>query len=147
MLKAIEIIRMTNKVFLFDNHNWLYCSAVSFKDGVWRGWVENGCWHLVYDTIDKSFKCYRDSAEERNGWNPVIQGTIELTWICDPIKGRYNTVIEDAKQRYENQEQPAAEIGPDRDYELFLKLKAKYENDDEYDLYLELKERYDEVPF
>jgi hypothetical protein len=140
---------MTSKVFLFDKQNWLYCSGVSFKEDVWRGWVENGAWHLVYNTIDKSFKCYRDSADERADYLPINERTATLTWMCDPIKGNYNAVIADAKQRYENQEQPTAEIGPDRDYELFLKLKAKYENDNEYDLYLELKERYDddEVPF
>lgn len=140
---------MASKVFLFDDHGWLYCSDVSFKDGVWRGWVENGCWHLVYNTENQSLKAYEGAGQERNDWAPVTERTATLTWIGDPIKGNYNTVIEDAKQRYENREQPVAEIGPDRDYELFLKLKAKYENDDEYDLYLELKERYEDdgIPF
>jgi hypothetical protein len=141
---------MTSKVFLFDEHNWLYCSDVSFKDGVWRGWVVNGAWHLVYNTVDKSFKCYRDSAEERNGWNPVTQRTTVLTWICDPVKGgNYNKVIADAEQRYKASEPAVVEIGVDKNFALYQKLKTKYENDDEYDLYLELREKYEDdgIPF
>jgi hypothetical protein len=47
---------MTRKVFLFGDDNWLYCSAVSFHDGIWRGHVENGYWHLVYNSITNIFE-------------------------------------------------------------------------------------------
>jgi hypothetical protein len=141
---------MTSKVFLFDKHNWLYCSDVSFKDGVWRGWVVNGAWHLVYNTVDKSFKCYRDSADERADYLPINEDTATLTWMCDPVKGcNYDKVIADAEIRYEENEPAVFEIGVDKNFALYQKLKAKYENDDEFDLYLELREKYEDdgIPF
>jgi hypothetical protein len=140
---------MTRKVFLFDEHDWLYCSDVSFKDGVWRGWVVNGAWHLVYNTVDKSLKCYRDSADERADYLPINEYTATLTWMCDPQGRGYNSVIADAAQRYRANESAVVEIGIDKNFALYQKLKAKYENDDEYDLYLELREKYEDdgVPF
>lgn len=140
---------MSSKVFLFDDNNWLYCSDVSFKDGVWRGWVVNGAWHLVYNTVDESFKCYHDSADERADYLPINEDTATLTWMCDPQGRDYNSVIADAAQRYRANESAVVEIGIDKNFALYQKLKAKYENDDEYDLYLELREKYEDdgVPF
>jgi len=141
---------MACKVFLFNDDNWLYCSNVTLKDGVYHGWVENGCWHMVYNTVTGSLKSYRDAADARNNCLPLNEYTTELTWMCVPCYGDYNEVIEDAKRRYENKELASEVIGPDRDYERYLKLKEKYKNVDEYELYLDLKEKYendDEVPF
>jgi len=144
---------MTSKVFLFDKHNWLYCSDVSFKDGVWRGWVVNGAWHLVYNTTDKSFKCYRNNADEQAlDFLPITEVTATLTWMCDRGQGNgrdYNEVIADAAQRYKANEPTNDVIGVDKNFALYQKLKAKYENDDEYDLYLELREKYEDdgIPF
>lgn len=140
---------MTSKVFLFDEDSWLYCSDVTFKDGIWRGWVENGAWHLVYNTVDKRLKCYRDSADERVDYLPVTERNATLSWMCDPQGLGYNEVIAIARVRYIAKESANFEIGPDKNFALYQKLKAKYENDDEYDLYLELREKYedDEIPF
>lgn len=143
---------MTSKVFLFDKHNWLYCSDVSFKDGVWRGWVVNGAWHLVYNTVDNSIKSYRDRDDERLDYLPMNEYTATLTWMCDPVNDRgYNKVIADAAQRYKANEPAVFEIGVDENFALYQKLKAKYENDDKYksDLYLELREKYEDdgIPF
>lgn len=137
---------MTSKVFLFDEDSWLYCSDVTFKDGIWRGWVENGAWHLVYNTVDKSLKAYNGPAERGE---PVTESNATLTWMCDPQGLGYNEVIAIARVRYIAKESANFEIGPDKNFALYQKLKAKYENDDEYDLYLELREKYedDEIPF
>ena len=141
----------TSKVFLFDNDIWLYCDNVSFKDGIWRGWIMNGAWHLVYNTLDKSLKAYKGSDERGK---PVIEYTANLTWMCDRGQDTgdgwdYNRVIADAEQRYKANEPTNDVIGVDKDFKLYQKLKAKYENDNEYDLYLELREKYedDEIPF
>ena len=92
----------TSKVFLFDEDIWLYCNSVSFKDGIWRGWVMNGAWHLVYNTLDKSLKAYKGSDERGK---PVTEYTANLTWMCDRGQDTgdgwdYNRVIAEAKQRY-----------------------------------------------
>jgi hypothetical protein len=142
---------MTKKVFLFGNDNWLYCSAVSFHDGIWRGHVENGYWHLVYNSIANIFEAYKSEEEEKLGWKPVNEGNAILTWICDPQGDYYNSVISNAKMRYKDEEPANFTIGPDKDLELYQKLKSKYEDNDEYDLYLELRDKYEDnddgVPF
>ena len=144
---------MASKVFLFDTSGWLYCSDVSFQNGMWRGWVENGAWHLVYNTMDKSLQAYRNSADERADFLPVTESKTTLTWMCDrgqQTDGRdYNQVIADAEQRYKANEPTNDVIGVDKNFALYQKLKAKYENDDEYDLYLELREKYEDdgIPF
>jgi hypothetical protein len=43
---------MSYKVFLFDDDNWLYCSDVTFEDGMYHGWVENGHWDWCYREIE-----------------------------------------------------------------------------------------------
>jgi hypothetical protein len=143
---------MASKVFLFDSTGWLYCSDVSFEYGVWRGWVENGAWHLVYNTVDNSIKSYRDSADERADYLPVTESKTTLTWMCDRGQGNgrdYNEVIADAEKRYNAKEPTNDVIGVDKNFALYQKLKAKYENDDQYDLYLELREKYEDdgIPF
>ena len=141
---------MASKVFLFDKDYWLYCSDVAFKDGVWRGWVENGAWYLVYNTKTKLLESYQSAEENRLGWKPVTSQTGELTWMCDPQGHGYNEVIAIARVRYLAKEPANFEIGPDKDFALYQKLKAKYENNDnEYDLYLELREKYEDdgIPF
>lgn len=74
-----------------------------------------------------------------------------MVWACDPNteSHEYNQVIQNARERYAAGEPANFDIGSDKDFELYQKLKAKYENDDEYDLYLELREKYDddEIPF
>lgn len=112
---------MTSKVFLFDDNNWLYCSDVSFKDGVWRGWVVNGAWHLMYDTdLEGWFACH--SREAADSLVAVTKGRKKLTWACDPFESLfdYNSVIEDARKRYLS--------GEPADYEL---KEVVYEEDDE----------------
>ena len=91
---------MSYKVFLFDDDNWLYCSDVTLEDGVYHGWVENGAWHLMYDTeLEGWFACHSRSAAD--SLVAETKGHIKLTWACDPGKGfDYNSVIEDARQRY-----------------------------------------------
>jgi hypothetical protein len=145
---------MTSKVFLFDNHNWLYCSGVSFKDGVWRGFVENGAWHWYYDSKTSEQRAYANEQSENRGQEPVTVSTTTLLWACDvPVSksGRndYNSVIARAEELYKSNEPSNFNIGPDKSFELYQKLKAKYENDDEYDLYLELCEKYEDdgIPF
>jgi hypothetical protein len=91
---------MTYKVFLFDSDNWLYCSDVTFEDGVYHGWVENGAWHLMYDTkLEGWFACHSRAAAD--SLVAVTKGYKKLTWACDPGKGfDYTTVINDARERY-----------------------------------------------
>jgi hypothetical protein len=114
---------MSYKVFLFDDDQWLYCSEVTLEDGVYHGWVENGAWHLMYDTKLKGwFACYsRDAADSLVA---VTKGYKELVWACDPFKKLfdYNSVIEDAKQRYA--------AGEPADYELKLEPVDELEDDD-----------------
>jgi hypothetical protein len=141
---------MASKVFLFGDDMWLYCTGVTLENGVYHAHVENGCWHLMYDTdLEAWFAC--QSRSHADSLVVVNKGKAKLRWACDPCTNSldYNTVIEDAKQRYMYDE-PANYVLTDSDYQRYLKLKAKYENqDDEYDLYLELRERFeeDEVPF
>lgn len=141
---------MASKVFLFGDDMWLYCTNVTLENGVYHAHVENGYWHLMYDTdLEAWFACH--SREAADSLVVENKGKAKLRWACDPCKNSldYNTVIEDARQRYMHDE-PANYVLNDSDYQHYLKLKAKYENqDDEYDLYLELRERFEEneVPF
>lgn len=125
---------MVSKVFLFDEHSWLYCSDVRLKDGVYTGWVENGAWHLFHDTKTKAFECYRDAGEKRNGYTPVTSRPRELTWMCYPKGAGYNAVIEDAKERYE--------AGEEANYSL-ESIRKQQKEDKDYELYLKLRERFD----
>jgi len=118
---------MVSKVFLFDEHNWLYCSEVRLKDGVYTGWVENGAWHLVYDTKTKILESYRSAGDKRHSRKPVTSWTGELIWMCYPNRFGYNEVIADAEERYKS--------GEEADYSLYSIEKAKTD------------ECEDEVPF
>ncbi len=91
---------MASKVFLFDDNNWLYCSDVTVEDGVYHGWVENGAWHLMYDTkLEGWFACH--SRKAADSLVAVTKGRKKLSWACDPGKGfDYNSVITDAQERY-----------------------------------------------
>ncbi len=96
---------MASKVFLFDDDNWLYCSDVTVEDGVYHGWVENGAWHLMYDTnLEGWFACHSRAAAD--SLVAVTKGRKKLTWACDPntMCRDYNGVIENAKARYESGE-------------------------------------------
>ena len=119
---------MVSKVFLFDGCKWLYCSDVILKDGVYSGWVENGAWHLVYDTKTKLLESYQSAGEKRLGYKPVTSWTGELTWMCYPHGFGYNKVITDAEQRYK--------AGEEANYSL--EPVKKNTTEDKY---------YDEVPF
>jgi hypothetical protein len=115
---------MSSKVFLFEDDHWLYCSDVTLEDGVYHGWVENGAWHLMYDTRQEGwFACHsRDAADSLEA---VTKGRKKLTWACDPGKGfDYNEVIEDARVRYESGEPADYELKPEPEYE------DEYEDDD-----------------
>ena len=108
---------MTSKVFLFDDDNWLYCRDVTLKDGVYHGWVENGAWHLMYDTSHEGWLACRSRAAADN-LVAVTKGYKKLTWACDPGKGRsYNDIIEDAKQRYAAGEPANYELNPEPVYQ------------------------------
>ena len=87
---------MASKVFLFGSGHWLYCSDVTFKDGIYRGWVVNGAWKMTADTA-------KDTLSSVNG-----SYANKLSWACDPnVTGwGYNEVINDAEQRYEGGELP-----------------------------------------
>ena len=113
---------MVSKVFLFDEHSWLYCSDVRLEDGVYSGWVENGAWHLVYDTKTGRVESYQGAGERRLGYKPVTSWTGELTWMCYPKGIGYNEVIADAEERYK--------AGEEANYSLESIKKTKT---DEYD--------------
>lgn len=117
---------MSYKVFLFDNDHWLYCSDVTLEDGVYHGWVENGAWHLMYDTNLKGwFAC--ESRDHADSLVAVTKGSKELVWACDPGKGfDYNTVIEDAKKRYA--------AGEPADFELKPEPEPVYELEDDEEI-------------
>ena len=109
---------MSYKVFLFDDDNWLYCSDVTLEDGVYHGWVENGAWHLMYDTKLKGwFAC--ESRDHADSLVAVTKGYKELTWACDPFKTLfdYNAVIADARERYAADEPADFELKPEPVYE------------------------------
>jgi hypothetical protein len=120
---------MVSKVFLFNEDHWLYCSDVELVDGVYTGDVVNGAWYLAHDTKTNTSKAYRTSGERRNGRNPVNTLTSNLIWMCYPYKSRfdYNSVIEDAKERYK--------AGEEANYSLEPTAR---EIEEEYD---------DEIPF
>ncbi len=103
---------MVSKVFLFDKHNWLYCSDVRLKDGVYTGWVENGAWHLIYDTKTKLLESYRGAGEKRQGHKPATSWTCELSWMCYPQDVGYNAVIADAEERYKAGEEANYSLEP-----------------------------------
>jgi len=90
---------MTSKVFLF-NDKFLYCSNVKFSNDKYTGYVINGVWYLTYDTSTSLLKSYIHQKDKV----PVSSHTTKLKWMCDSIKGDYNTVIENAKERFENGE-------------------------------------------
>lgn len=100
---------MASKVFLFDNDHWLYCSDVTFEDGVYNGWVVNGNWEM-WATI-KSVKSKLHTYET------------QLIWACDANEKwfDYNSVIADARERYLS--------GEPANYEL--KLNPVYEDEDD----------------
>ena len=104
---------MSSKVFLFENDHWLYCSDVTFEDGVYHGWVENGAWHLMYDTKLKGwFTCHSRAAAD--SLVAVTKGYKKLTWACDPGKGfDYNDIISDVRERYAAGEPANYELKPD----------------------------------
>jgi hypothetical protein len=133
---------MVSKVFLFGEHGWLYCSDVRLKDGVYDGWVENGAWHLFYDTKIGLSESYRGAGEKRNGYKPVTSWTQKLTWMCYPQGAGYNEVIENAKERHEAGEEANYSLEP---------IKKKTKEDKDYELYLKLRERFnpeeDDVAF
>jgi hypothetical protein len=133
---------VVSKVFLFGEHGWLYCSDVRLKDGVYSGWVENGAWHLVYDTKTKLLESFQTAEEKRLGYKPVTSGTCDLTWMCYPQGKWYNEVITNAEERFK--------AGEKANYSLDL-VKKKTAEDKDYELYLKLREKfdpgYDEVPF
>lgn len=91
---------MTHKVFLFENDHWIYCSDVTFEDGVYNGWVINGHWEMwATDTTVKS----RQHTHET-----------KIIWACDPGKDwDYNAVIADARERYAAGEPADFELKPD----------------------------------
>jgi hypothetical protein len=117
---------MVSKVLLFNEKYWLYCSDVRLKEGVYSGWVENGMWHLIYDTNTKLLECYRTAEEERLGWKPVTSWTGELTWMCYPEGFGYNKVIANAEERYKAGEEANISLEP---------------------IMMKTEEVYDEVPF
>lgn len=128
---------MTYKVFLFGNYSWLYCSNVKHKNGIWTGWVENGAWFLHFDENTSISKACYDAKSVNN---PVITcDDAKLVWACNAnLKniGRlnYNGMIHDAETRYKNGEPANYEIEPekvDNEYQMYLKLKAKYEDEDD----------------
>lgn len=126
---------MTSKVFLFDEYGWLYCSDVSYdKDDTWHGWVVNGDWYLMYDTKLKGLFAFKDKSYA-GSLVAETKTKAELTWVCDPdLKniGRlnYNAIIQDAEERYKNGEPANYTIAVkevDKEYELYLKLREKYD--------------------
>jgi hypothetical protein len=117
-------MKMSYKVFLFDNDNWLYCEDVTFEDGVYHGRVINGNWHLMYDTkLEGWFACR--NREAADSLVAVTKGHRKLTWVTDPYKPlfNYNDVLEEAKERYK--------AGEPANFEL--KEEHVIEYDDEYD--------------
>lgn len=100
---------MSSKVFLFENDHWLYCSDVTFEDGVYTGWVVNGAWKM--QATDTTIKSTGHSYETK------------MIWACNPntTARDYNSVIENARERYAAGE-PA---------NFKLKPKPVYEDDDE----------------
>jgi hypothetical protein len=86
---------MTSKVLLFETSQYLYCSDLKFKDDKYTGYVENGAWYLEYDISTSTLKCFRLN----NDKIPILEINTSLVWMNDPIKGDYNTVIENAKHQ------------------------------------------------
>lgn len=113
---------MAYKVFLFDKHSWLYCSDVKHKNGIWTGWVENGAWYLHFDENTGILK----ACQGRNISNPVTESKAKLTWACDKIGFDYNSVIENARERYKEGEEANFAIAPPK-----KRVKEDYEDDDE----------------
>ncbi len=116
---------MSYKVFLFDNDNWLYCSDVTYEDDVYHGWVENGAWHLMYDTkLEGWMACHSRAAAD--SLVAVTKGYKKLNWACNPAQTLfdYNSVIKDARKRYA--------AGEPADYEL--KPESVYEDEDDKEI-------------
>jgi hypothetical protein len=99
------VIIVASKVFLFDENHWLYCSDVTYKNGIWTGWVENGAWYLHFDENSSILQAYNGRGEKTNGWKPVTESKTKLTWAGDPVGFGYNSVIEDARERYKSGEE------------------------------------------
>lgn len=116
---------MVSKVFLFDGV-WLYCSDVKMKDNVYSAWVNNGAWHLFYYTETNIGECFRDESEKRAAWSPVTTWTRKLTWACYPEKSSfdYNSVIEEAKERYKAGEEANYSLEP------IKKIEEDYDDDE-----------------
>lgn len=108
---------MAYKVFLFENVHWIYCSDVTFEDGVYHGEVINGNWHLMYDTTLEEWTACK-SRKHADSLVAVSSGKSRLVWACDPFKALwdYNTVIEDALKRYVAGEPANYELKPDPVY-------------------------------
>jgi hypothetical protein len=129
LVGKLIVVTMVRKVFLFDEIRWLYCSDVRLEDGIYSGWVENGAWHLVYDTKTKLLEFYQGSGEKRLDFKPVTYGSAELIWACYPNGIGYNQVIENAKEKYKS--------GEEANYSLESIKKTRKKT----------IEDYDEVPF
>ena len=115
---------VASKVFLFDEHSWLYCSDVAHKDGIWTGWVENGAWFLHFDENTSTLQAYNGRGEKNIGWKPVTESKAKLVWACDKNGIGYNSVIADAEERYK--------AGEEANYKLTEKKKlVKEDYDDE----------------
>lgn len=132
------------KVFLFDDYSWLYCSEVSFKEGVYRGWVINGHWNLRYDTATNTLQAFNGAREAE----PVTETVVPLIWMCTPKETKfknYSEVIAEAEERYKSGEasdNTLVDETVDPEYAMYLKMKAKYEPlDEEYD------DESDDIPF
>jgi hypothetical protein len=121
---------MISKVFLFETDHWLYCSSVVFKDNIYTGWVENGAWRLKYDinTHILDAYAYKSSNVPRG---PVYSSTALLTWMTNPEGRDYNEVITKARELYKSGAEGDYDMTPkekkNKEYEQYLKLKAKYE--------------------
>lgn len=111
---------VVSKVFLFGEHSWLYCSDVTHKNGIWTGWVENGAWYLHFDENTSTLQAYQGAGEKTNGWKPVTESKVKLTWACDPVGFGYNSVITDAETRYK--------AGEETNYKLSKKKKQVKED-------------------
>lgn len=103
---------MVSKVFLFDKHNWLYCSDVRLKDEVYSGWVENGAWYMIYDTKTGLLESHQSAGEKRLDWKPVTSVIVNLDWMCYPQGIGYNVVIDNAEDRYKSGEEANYSLEP-----------------------------------
>lgn len=101
---------MATKVFKLNNQ-WLFCSDVSYSDGVYRGFVVNGNWKFIYDENRKELHVLGSPLGD-----DIYD--VQKIWACDPYGGNYNSVIENANKRYEEGEQPNFKLPPDPEENL-----------------------------